>query len=143
MAKFDMQHGVKPYSAFNTYEFTGNEAKAGNIIDTLGYESVLLVFQSATLTDGVYTPSIEDGDDSALSDAAAVDTNFLLDSYADSTFVDTEDNTVKTLGLVNKKRYFKLTITSSVVTSGGTMTVGVILGNALHNPTQGENSPTG
>lgn len=142
MAKFDMYHNTKPEIALATYTFTGDEAKAGAIIDTLRYESVTYIIISGTLTTGTFTPSIEEGDDSGLSDATAIDSDFILGSYADATFADTDDDTAKSIGTVGKKRYQRLTITGAS-SAAGTITVIAVLGNAWHNPVQGSTSPTG
>ena len=142
MAKFDTYHGNKPLVAFKTYTFTGDEAKVGEIIDSLGYESLYYVLVSGTLTTGTYTPSIAHSDDSGMAGATAVPTEYLLGSYADASFADTDDDAVKNIGTVAKKRYQQMTITGAS-TAAGTITVAVILSNALHQPTQGSNSPTG
>ena len=142
MAKFDLHHGSVAEVAFKTYLFAGNEAKVGEIIDTLGYESIEYYIISGTLTTGTFTPSIEDGDDSALSDAAAISADYLLGTYADATLAVTDDDTTKQIGTVGKKRYQRLTITGAD-TAAGTVTVAIVKAAAWHKPTQGSDSPTG
>lgn len=142
MAKIDMYHGVDGQNALDIQVINSDTTTDGNIIDTLGFESILFVIQSGTVTLGTFTPLLRDGDDSALADVADVETDFLLGTYADATFVAADDDKTKIIGCVCKKRYIRL---SEVTTDSadGTICASVILGNALHNPTQGTESPTG
>ena len=143
MAKIDMYHSVDGQNAFDIQAISGDKTTDGNIIDTLGFESILFVIHSGTIAGGVLTPLLRDGDDSGLSDVADVDSDFLLGTYAEAKFTTTVDNNkVKTIGCVCKKRYIRLSIVSTG-TADGTIGSSVVLGNALHQPTQGVDSPTG
>ena len=54
----------------------------GSIIDMQGCNALEFVFQVGEYTDGSVTPLIEEGDNAALSDAAAVDDADLLGTEA-------------------------------------------------------------
>tara|TARA_R110002020_G_scaffold154083_1_gene333597 strand:- start:174 stop:584 length:411 start_codon:yes stop_codon:yes gene_type:complete len=121
--------------AFNNQAISTDTTTNGNIIDTRGYESILFVMQSATLTDGTYTPLIQEGDDSGLSDAAAVADADLTDTEADQAFAATDDNATKKIAYVGSKRYVRLNIVSASTSSGGTLGAVAILGHPLAAPT--------
>ena len=121
--------------AFNNQAISTDTTTNGNIIDTRGYESILFVMQSATLTDGTYTPLIQEGDDSGLSDAAAVADADLTDTEADQAFAATDDNATKKIAYVGSKRYVRLNIVSASTSSGGTLGAVAILGHPLSAPT--------
>jgi hypothetical protein len=121
--------------ALNNQAISTDTTTNGNIIDTRGYESVLFVMQSATLTDGTYTPLIQEGDDSGLSDAAAVADADLTDTEAGQAFAATDDNATKKIAYVGSKRYVRLNIVSASTSSGGTLGAVAILGHPLSAPT--------
>jgi len=135
MAQKDLKNKVKTLVAFNIQAISSDTTTAGAIIDTLGYESVTFVIQSGTLTDGAYTPLIQDGDNSGLSDVAAVSDDFLVGTEAAAAFVLADDNTTKRIGYVGKKRYVRLNIVSASTSSGGTFGAVCILGDAISQPT--------
>jgi len=94
---------------------TTNTAQVGAIIDRAGYGGVLFVIHASTLTTGAatFTPSLEHGDNSGLSDTAAVTTKELglVRTLAGATFDGTKDNTCYVFGYAGNKRYVRLTIT--------------------------------
>lgn len=114
--------------AFKIQEIVSNTTTAGEIIDTADYDGGASFFiQSGTLTDGTYTPLIEEGDDSALSDAAAVAD---IDLYrkgvatgqeANAVFALTDDDEIHKLAYIGTKRYIRLSIVSAATSSGGFM----------------------
>lgn len=135
MAQKDLKNSVITKTAFNIQAISSDTTTNGVIIDTLGYESVTFILQSATLTDGAYLPLIADGDNSGLSDAAAVADTFLLGTEAAAAFALADDNTTKRIGYCGKKRYVRLSIVSSATSSGGTIGAVCVLGNAITQPT--------
>lgn len=134
MASRDLHNNVKATPALNPQAISANGAVNGAIIDLAGYESAEFMIQSATLTDGTYTPSITAGDVSDLSDGAAVGTTDLIGTIADATFAATADNSVKKLGYKGGKRYIRLTVTAAGVTSGGTLAAIAALGHPKSAP---------
>lgn len=130
----DLHNNIDPLVALDVAEIGSSTTTVGNIIDLQDYQSVEFLIVSGTLVDGTYVVLLEDGDDSALGDAAAVADKFLLGTEADAGFALTEDDTVKKLGYVGSKRYVRLSIISTVVTSGGDFGALAVLGAARHAP---------
>ena len=100
---------------------TDNTAIVSEIIDMQGFESLVFVVLLGTLADAAFTTVflVEDGDDSGLSDAAAVRDVELLPFSSGSTpeivaaFDQADDDLVRRIGYVGYKRYVRLTITPS------------------------------
>lgn len=130
MASLDLHSNVEVKPALTPRTISTATATAGSIVDTNGFRSLEFVIASGTLTDGTYTPKLEAGDASDLSDAVEVTAaKGLLGTIAGATFAATDDNATKRLGYVGGRRYVRLTITSATVTSGGTLAAVAVLGN--------------
>ena len=112
----------------------GSGTTVGNIIDAQGYESITFEANLHEWVDGVYTPLIEDGDDAALSDAATVTSDYLVGTPAAVAAILISANTVSSIGYIGKKRYVRISLVASGVTSGGSVSSTVILGDAHRNP---------
>ena len=123
---------IKTQVARNVAAISTNTTSAGNIIDTQGYNTGSFIMFSGTITDGTYTPLIEAGDDSGLSDAVAITDTYLLPSgsgqEASLAFVAADDNVVKKIGYITQKRYVRLSFVSTGVTTGGTLGALSVLG---------------
>jgi len=122
----DIHNNVKNDVALNIQAIVSDTTTVGSIIDLQDYDGCEFVIQSGTLTDGLYTPLIEYGDDSGLSDAAAVPDKFLLGTEADAALgggSPTPDNEIGKVGVKahSGKRYVRLSLVSTGVTSGGTI----------------------
>ena len=117
MSSIDLSTLIKTESAFDLQEITSDTTTAGNIIDTAGSESLDFVLLAGAITTGVFTPVIEDGDDSGLSDAAVVTDDFLIGTEA-AAIINSSDssNSTRRIGYVGKKRYVRL---SEVTTETG------------------------
>ena len=134
MSSIDMHTTVFAYNALSNATISSDTTTVGAIIDTQGYESLEFLIKSGTRTDGTYTPLIEDGDDSGLSDAAAVTDTFLLGTEAAAAI--TASNALGRIGYCGKKRYVRLSIVSTSVTTGCTSFGGIaLLGHARTQPT--------
>lgn len=132
----DQKSAITTSLGLNITAISADGTTAGNIIDIAGYESVTFIPFSGTLTDGTYTPLIEHGDASNLSDAAAVSDDFLVGTEANAAMVAANDNIAsKRIGYVGNKRYVRLSMVASGVTSGGTVGAVCILGNPSKVPT--------
>jgi hypothetical protein len=103
-----VRRGISPAAAV-----ADNTAFVSQICDTLGYESSEFVILTGALADAdaVFTTLVEDGDDPALADAAAVEDKFLLGTEALASFTFAEDNKARKIGYVGPKRYWRVTIT--------------------------------
>ena len=129
----DLTSSITPAVALKIQEIASDTATAGEIVDLKGFQGADIAVQSGTLTDGTQTISIQDGDDSGLSDAATVDSSFIIGTLP--VFVATEDDTVKHFGYVGKKRYIRITNTSSGTTTSAFIGAQVIKGFAASRPT--------
>lgn len=118
---------------------TDNTAIVSSIIDLQGYDSCELILNIGANTDAnaTFAVLVEDGDDSGLSDNAAVaDANLLgTEALAGFTAAD-DDNSCRKIGYVGGKRYVRLTVTPSGNDSGNIFVSGVaILGHPHQAPT--------
>jgi hypothetical protein len=129
----DLYNDVSSKIALNTQLINTDTTTNGVIIDTKGYESITFIFHSATLTAGTFTPLIQDGEDSGLSDAAAVADDFLIGTEAGAAFAATDDNKTKRIGYVGKKRYVRFNVVSAS-SADGTVGVVAVLGHAKTLP---------
>lgn len=93
----------------------------GEIIDTADYGALTFVLFTDAVSAGDVQALIQDGDDSGLSDAAAVADDFLIGTEA-GTNIDAAHSIVK-IGYVGKKRYVRL---SAVTDNSANLTVGAI-----------------
>jgi hypothetical protein len=121
MASRDLHNNLKLNPSHNPQAaITGNATTNGAIIDTQGFESVEFSIQSGVITDGTFTPNVQEGDAANLSDAATVAAGDLLGTLAAATFVATTDNNkTKKIGYKGIKRYVRLQLIGSGQTTGG------------------------
>lgn len=110
----DLHNNVDERNALNAAAITTNTTTVGNIIDTKGFESVVLAAILGVRTDGTYTLKLEHGDDSGLADAADVAAADRLGSLT----AMNASNQVARIGYIGKKRYVRLSIVSTGVTTG-------------------------
>ncbi len=113
----DMHNNVNGLNALDAAAITTNTTTVGNIIDMVGFESLEYFIQSGVLTDGDYAFLLEEGDASNLSDAAVVPTAEVLGDLV-GFILDTDDNLVKRVGSIGKKRFQRLSIVSTGTTTG-------------------------
>lgn len=135
MAKFDMKNNIKVLNAFDIQTVSSDTTTNGDIIDLKGFEACTFVFQTGTVTDGDYTVLIQEGDDSGLSDAAAVADSDLIGTEADASFAaDTDDNAVSKIGYIGDKRYVRFNVVSTNTSSGAVIGAVGVLGHAALAP---------
>jgi hypothetical protein len=125
----DLHDNIDERVALNTQLINTDTTTAGVIIDTAGYESLEFIMQAGVVTAGDVTPLVEDGDNVALSDAAAVGADFRLGALV---LLDTT-NDITRFGYVGKKRYVRI---SAVTATSANLTVGAtaVLGNPHSAP---------
>lgn len=117
---------------------TDNTAIVSAIIDRKGFESLELVIVTGANTDAnaTFAVLVEDGDNGALSDNAAVADTQLLGTEAVAGFTFSDDGECRKIGYVGDKRYVRVTVTPSGNDSGNIFLAGVaVLGNAGSSPT--------
>lgn len=134
MASQDLFSNVLPVVALNSTAISSNTTTNGNIIDTQNFEALMFQVYSGTITDGAYAITLQHGDASNLSDATSVPSEFILGGLADAGFVAADDNTVKSFGYVGHKRYVRMSIVSTTVSSGGTLGAIALKGRPRHAP---------
>lgn len=130
MASYDQKTSLKAVKALNIASIATSTTTAGSSIDTKGFESLTLFVELGARTDGTFLPLVQDSDDN--STFADVIDQFLIGTEAEASL--NTANTVKSIGYVGKKRYVKLSIVSSAVTSGATVSATAILANASKRP---------
>lgn len=117
MSSRDLHSKIVVATAFNTQTIGSVTTTTGVIIDTDDYLGLEFVMLSGTITNGTFTVKLEDGDDSGLSDAADVDSDFLLGALPDISGSG-ESNRIRRVGYVGKKRYIRLSIVSTGTVDG-------------------------
>lgn len=141
----DLHNNVYPKTLFPPIAAQTNSdtARVSNIIDTAGYDSLELVLINGTNTDAnaTFAVLVEDGDDAALGDNAAVDDAYLLGTEALAAFTFTNDGICRKIGYIGNKRYVRVTVTPTGNNSGDWFMAGAaILGHPRTAPTA--NPPT-
>jgi len=119
MASFDDSSSISPVIALAVTTVSDNTAQVGAIIDTNDFESFTYYVLTDTLADAdaTFATTFREGDDSGLSDGTAVSTDDLVGN-ADFDFND--DDSIKQIGYVGKKRFVEMTITPSNNSSAAT-----------------------
>ncbi len=112
------------------------------IVDMQGYEEALILIQSETLTDGTFTFELKEGDNAALSDAAAVADADLVSGGPtagdlEPTFAATDDDKSTWFYYRGNKRYLRIDLKTVAGTpaTGGSFLGTVIRQKARHMPT--------
>jgi hypothetical protein len=165
MAQRDLHNQMKSVNAFHTQTISTNTTTNGVIIDTLGFEGVEFIIQAGVLTDGSsYTPTFNESDaatdptftndqtaivapmligTTAVTDTPGTVPNPSYTSPADSPIADVtfvgisgaDSHKIARIGVLNKKRYVRISIASLGVSSGGIFNAVAILGFPLYAPT--------
>lgn len=104
----DVKRGVSPAAAV-----TDNTPFVSQIFDCRGYDSVAFVALTGSLADAdaTFATLVEHGDQSNLSDAAAVPDDSLNGTEALASFTFAADDKVFKVGYRGSKRYVRVTIT--------------------------------
>ena len=128
MATRDLTRDLRNEIALNVQAITTDTTTVGNIINAKDFgEGVNFTVFSGSYTDGTYDVLIEHGDDSGLSDAAAVpDTQLLGEDPTSSTAPEAQAqigaaNQIKKIGYVGPKAYVRISIVSTSTASGATL----------------------
>lgn len=115
----DLHHNLKVVQAFNAATVATSTTTAGAVIDTRGYGSIEFILSIGTRTDGTYTPLLEESDNSDMSSSNAVADGDLFGTEALAAVA--ASNGIGRVGMwVGSKRYVRLSVVSSGVTSGAT-----------------------
>ena len=117
---------------------TDNTPIVSAIIDRKDFESLELMLVTGTNTDAnaTFAVLVEDGDESDLSDNAAVADADLLGTEALAGFDYADDVECRKIGYRGGKRYVRVTVTPSGNDSGNIFLAGIaVLGDPLSAPT--------
>lgn len=111
--RIDLKRALSPVAAT-----TDNTAYVSQIIDKAGYEGLIFAINIGSLADAdaTFVVLIEDGDASNLSDAAAVDDQYLSGTELLAGFTFAADNALRKIGYLGPKRYVRMTITPAANT---------------------------
>lgn len=133
----DLHNNVHVARAISPVSVSDNTAQVSQIIDTKGFDSLefLIAMGSLADADATFAVLVEDGDDSGLSDAAAVADKDLLGTEAQAGFQFDDDDEVRKIGYIGSKRYVRLTITPSANTGAALLSAVALLGHPALAPT--------
>ncbi len=127
---FDSKQIKQSLFAVNPTAISNNTTVAGNVIDLNGFNSLTMDFFVGTRTDGTFTPLIQDSNNGI--DFVDVADEFLIETEV-NTAISTA-NTIKSIGYIGSKRYVKVSIVPSLVTTGATAGAIAILGHPNKSP---------
>lgn len=132
----DLHNNLKFTRAISPQSVSDNTALVSAIIDTLGYDSLEFAIITGSLADAdaTFTVLVEDGDNNALSDNAAVADAQLLGLETDASFIFSDDNITKKIGYRGSKRYVRLTITPAANASAALISAVAVQGHASMKP---------
>jgi hypothetical protein len=133
----DLMNNITVARAIAPVSVSDNTAQVSQIIDRQGYDSLTFAIATGSLADAdaTFAVLVEHGDDSGLSDAAAVADADLLGTEALAGFTFADDNATRKIGYVGGKRYVRLTITPSGNASAALIAASAILGHPNVAPT--------
>jgi hypothetical protein len=132
MAYIDLKTNIAVRNALNIAAISTNTTTNGIEIDTLGFGSCTFEIITGARTDGTVTPAIQESDVSG-SYSGSVSTDFLIGTTTAAALNTAQSRS--TIGYVGKKRYVRLQLVSTSVTTGLTAGATAILGDAIHSPT--------
>ena len=127
---FDSKTTKKSIFAVNPTAISSNGTTAGNVIDLANFNSLTFDVFVGNRTDGTFTPLVQHSDNGT--DFIDVADDFLIETEI-ATAISTA-NTIKSIGYVGGKRYIKLSIVASVITTGATAGALAILGHPNYSP---------
>lgn len=125
--------GIAPVAAR-----TDDTAIVSTIVDTAGYGSCEFVIVTGTNTDAdaTFAVLVEDGNNSSLTDNAAVADAQLLGTEALAGFTFADDAETRKIGYVGGKRYVRVTVTPTGNGAGNIFLAGLwVLGHPANAPT--------
>ncbi len=138
----DLHNNLHPVRALSPVSVGDNTAQVSEIINRQGFGAVefLILLGSIADADATFTVLVEHGDDSGLSDAAAVPDSLLLGTETLAGFQFDDDNETRKIGYVGNKQYLRITITPANNTGAALIAVVAVLGAPGSAPT--DNPPS-
>jgi hypothetical protein len=135
----DLHHKSQAAVALKSAAIASDTTTTGETIDMLGFEGLEMIFLTKTLSDGDYAVTLFEGEESDMSDEAAVDSAEQLGSPDFD--ADTDDDSVARVGYIGKMRYVRAKVVSTNTTTGIDILSGVALKYAAkHQPVADQDS---
>lgn len=131
MASRDLKNNIKIVNALNIASISTNTTTVGVEVDTQGFESVTFEVITGARTDGTVTPLIQETDTSG-SYSGSVDDDNLVGLEADAAL--SVQHSRSRVGYIGTKRYVRLSLVSTSVTTGLTAGASAILSDAKRLP---------
>lgn len=130
MRAIDMHSVIDVRPAISPQVATNNTALVSAIIDRKGFDALEFVIATGDIADAdaTFTALVEDGDDPALADNAAVADEGLLGTESEASFRYDDDDSAFKIGYRGNKRYVRLTITPANNTGNAAISAMAILG---------------
>jgi len=128
----DLHNNIDERGALNIQAISTDTTTNGVIIDTAGYESIEFIIHTGTITDGTYTPLLQEDTAAGFGTATTVASDNTLGSLTALTAAS--DNVTLRVGCVPTKRYVRLSIVSASTTTGGTLGAVAVLGHPHNAP---------
>ncbi|HEX6996142.1 MAG TPA: hypothetical protein VF339_18565 [Gammaproteobacteria bacterium] len=140
----DSISNIQVKRAISPVSVADNSAQVSEIIDVQGYDSLAFLILTGSIADAdaTFAVLVEEGDESDLSDAAAVadadlvkqDTSSSTAPEAQAGFQFDDDNEVRKIGYIGSKRYVRLTITPSGNAAAALLAAVAVLGHPDRMP---------
>lgn len=133
----DLHNNIHVARAISPVSVADTTAQVSQIIDRQGYQSLEFVIATGSVADAdaTFVILVEDGDNSGLSDAAAVTDANLLGTELLAGFQFDDDNETRKIGYIGDKRYVRLTITPVANASAALLAAVAVLGHPNYTPT--------
>lgn len=131
MARYDIEKLAVVVIALAPVSIATDTTTVGLTVDLAGFEGCKVAVATGVLTDGDYAVAIYEGEESDMSDEAAVaaaDRVGDLPVFAD----DTDDAQVQQFGYTGKMRYIRIKVVSTSTTNGALITAVVVKGKPRH-----------
>ncbi len=128
MPRKEITTTIRRELALNSQSIVTSTTTVGNVIDTADYNGgVNFTASLGVRTDGVFTPLVEESDVSGSGYTAVDDIYLVKNDPASDVAPEAQvaaaligSNTIAKIGYVGYKRYVRISIVSTVVTSGST-----------------------
>lgn len=127
---FDSKTIKKSIFAINPVAISSNGTTAGNVIDLVNFNSLTIDLFVGARTDGTFTPLVQHSDNGT--DFVDVADDFLIETET-ATAISTA-NTIKSIGYNGGKRYVKVSIVATAITTGATAGAVAVLGHPTYAP---------
>jgi hypothetical protein len=111
---------------------SANGTTTGQTIDVVEFGSLEFAFLAGAITDGTFTVTVYEGDESDMSDEAAVADGDLLGT--EPVFTSADANTTKKVGYKGNKRYVRAKVVQAGATTGGFLSCLVVQGHPKTAP---------